>query len=85
MITVQCAIIFVAWAIVNRYVLLFLESALNKLKPIQAVPWVKNVTDSGHKIERPALAFLFATGLTYREWAPGAKVCLILLLQDLTV
>ncbi|KAJ0027768.1 hypothetical protein Pint_35974 [Pistacia integerrima] len=43
---------FVAWAIVNRYVLLFLECALTELKPIQAVPWVKKVTDSGHKIER---------------------------------
>ncbi|KAJ0027524.1 hypothetical protein Pint_35900 [Pistacia integerrima] len=86
---------FVAWAIVNRYVLLFLESALTKLKPILAVPWVKKVTDSGHKIERPTLAFLLcsyrdiicevvvaeycpywfcsATGITYREWAPGAK------------
>ncbi|XP_031254576.1 1,4-alpha-glucan-branching enzyme 1, chloroplastic/amyloplastic-like [Pistacia vera] len=31
---------FVAWAIVNRYVLLFLESALTKLKPILAVPWM---------------------------------------------
>ncbi|KAJ0020418.1 hypothetical protein Pint_31606 [Pistacia integerrima] len=65
---------FVAWAIVNRYVLLFLESALTKLKPINAVPWVKKVTDSEHKIERPVLAFLLcAIGITYREWALGAK------------